>query len=104
MSPRIYKPDRPPVDIPDCSVFSFLFPKVDRFPGNAAAFIDPDTGLVLTRADLRSKSLELAHGLRYTLNTTFGGPKLVWGDTVLVFRCVTTYFQMNFGLTACHRD
>nr|AIZ77406.1 4-coumarate:CoA ligase [Inonotus obliquus] len=96
MSTRIYKSVHPKIDIPDCSVFSHLFPKVDKFPESTAAFIDSDTGLVLTRGDLRTKSLELAHGLRFTLNTNFGGPKLVRGDTVLVFSPNTVAYPIVF--------
>ncbi|KAL5527262.1 hypothetical protein ACEPAG_6053 [Sanghuangporus baumii] len=101
MSPKIYKSILPPVEIPDVSVYSYLFPRVDKYPENSPAFIDPDTGVTLTRGELRAKSRELAHGLRNTLHAKFGGPKLARGDVVLVFSPNTVAYPiLLFGAYA----
>lgn len=86
MAPKIYKSSLPTLNIPDVSVYSFLFPKEDKFPESAPAFVDPDTGVTLTRGALRTKTRELAHGLRDTLHAKLGGPRLERGDVVLVYR------------------
>nr|WBR81425.1 4-coumaroyl-CoA ligase [Sanghuangporus baumii] len=101
MSHKIYKSILPPVEIPDVSVYSYLFPKIDKYPESSPAFIDPDTGVTLTRGDLRAKTRELAYGLRNTLHTKFGGPKLARSDVVLVFSPNTVAYPiLLFGAYA----
>ncbi|KAL5530601.1 hypothetical protein ACEPAF_6859 [Sanghuangporus sanghuang] len=101
MSHKIYKSILPPVEIPDVSVYSYLFPKVDKYPESSPAFIDPDTQVTLTRGGLRAKTRELAHGLRNTLHAKFGGPKLARSDVVLIFSPNTVAYPiLLFGVFA----
>ena len=53
----------PDIEIPSCSLFDFLLPPATG-ELHKPAFIDAVTGTQLTYAQLRSKSLELANGLR----------------------------------------
>ncbi|KAI5124907.1 hypothetical protein M0805_007335 [Coniferiporia weirii] len=85
MAPTVYTSNIPPINVVECSVYTHLFPKVDPYSGDSPAFIDADTGVTLTRTDLRRTTRELAWSLRHALHARFGGPALVRGDTILVF-------------------
>ena len=90
MAPRIYTSRFPPTERPEQSVYSYVLPSAEDDPHLAKKpqFIDAATGLVLTRGELRTKTLEFAYGLRNVLHARYGGPRLGRGDTILVFRCV----------------
>lgn len=81
---KIYKSQFPSIDLVERSIYTHILPEADPYPLSTPAFIDAESGSIITRADLRRLSLELAWGLRNEL-VSFGGPKLVRGDTVLVF-------------------
>ncbi|TIB32824.1 hypothetical protein E3P84_02411 [Wallemia ichthyophaga] len=67
MSTGIIKSIHSDVDIPQCSLFDFLLPpSTDHL--HKIAFVEATTGIKLTYAQLRAKSLELAYGLRKFLN------------------------------------
>ena len=71
----------PTLPIPSQSVYTFLFSS-NRHPQSLAAFIDAPTGRTISRAELHSLTLSLAHGLRNVLpagKTLFG--RDVWNLT-----------------------
>lgn len=73
-----------PTPVPEVSLFTHLFPEVDPFPGETPAFIDADTGRVVTRQQLREQSMQLGWSMRNNL-VKLGGAPLKKGDVVMIF-------------------
>lgn len=81
----VYQSSFPPLKVPDESLFSHIFnTRFLDFPSSSSAYIDPISGLRLTRGDLRDLCLSFGHGLRYTF-WELGGIQLTRGDVVMVF-------------------
>lgn len=70
---RIYRSTDPNLDIPRCSIFSFIFS--GEFDLNNLALTDAATGQTFTRNDVKTSALQLAWSLRNPLS-------LKRGDTV----------------------
>ena len=83
----IYRSSTPDVEIPDESLFTFLFEgKVDReIPGTTPAFIDASTGRSITRSDFKTACLSLGWGLRNVFSRKLGGVEITRGDVVMIF-------------------
>jgi 4-coumarate--CoA ligase len=79
----MYTSHHPPLSLPEpSSIYSFLFPKDgDRFDPDSVAFIDATGAKPLTRRELKEATLELAWGVRNTLEARRG-------DVAMIFRFV----------------
>ncbi|KAA1470605.1 AMP binding protein [Dentipellis sp. KUC8613] len=74
--PSLYPPTTPPIT----SVFTHLLSSTfSAHPPSSPAFTDAASGTTLTRAALRGRALQFAHGLRHDTRLRFAR-----GDTVLV--------------------
>ncbi|KZV84252.1 AMP binding protein [Exidia glandulosa HHB12029] len=62
---KVYESTYPAVELPRCSIFSLVFPTLDRHHPDSPVFIDAPTGYVIRRADLRRLSLSLAYGVTH---------------------------------------
>lgn len=90
---RIYKSPDPPVEVPQQSLFTFLFPLKDEF-ASLPALVDAPTGHTVTRGQLQSDARQLAYGLRNGLSGTrahefmnvprFGTMLIFSGNSILV--------------------
>ncbi|KAF8070774.1 AMP binding protein [Lyophyllum atratum] len=87
MAPRIYTSPVPAVPIVATSVFTHLFAtpahdphSVGGFPASTPAFVDAESGTVLTRLQTKNLSLRLAYGLKHQPHITARR-----GDVALVF-------------------
>ncbi|KAJ7060932.1 AMP binding protein [Mycena amicta] len=86
--PRIYTSPADPVPIVNHSIFTHLLGSrpgsddVGKYPAKATAFIDAQTGTVVTRAQLKHLCLSFGHGLRVHPTTSAFVKR---GDTVLIF-------------------
>ncbi len=81
MPPTIYTSPSPTLHLASESLWTFIF-HTTRHYSNLPAFIDAATGRVLSRADLRTLSLEFAHGIRTRLPQD---SRLFRGDTAMIF-------------------
>ena len=86
MSFPVYKSSYPDVPLPTCSIFTYLLSSdskgnIGGLPGHLPAFIDAESGSILTRSTLHALSLSLAYGLTNGHTTT----TLKKGDTILLF-------------------
>jgi len=87
MAPRIYSSPVPSLPIPSSSIFTYLFfspphdpISVGGFPASTPAFVDAESGTVLTRAQTKHFALCLAYGLKHHPHI-----RARRGDVVLVF-------------------
>ncbi|KAF6760204.1 AMP binding protein [Ephemerocybe angulata] len=83
MAPKIYKSPFPDVPVHNRSVFTHLFSSTDpsrvgEWPASSLAYVDAPTGTTLTRAQVKSFSLQLARSLQTKLQARRG-------DTVLIY-------------------
>jgi len=87
--------------LPECSLFSFVFPTPDRHHKQSPLFIDAESGYVLKRKDGRDRALALAAGI---LKTARLGPErrpLHQNDTVLIISPNCLAYVVTFlGLQA----
>ncbi|KAI0301559.1 AMP binding protein [Multifurca ochricompacta] len=82
MSPSsIFTPSFPNLELVSESLWTFLFQTIQH-DQSLPAFIESETGRVLSRAELRSLSLEFAYGIRTRLPQ---GSRLFRGDTAMIF-------------------
>lgn len=92
---RIYRSKHQSVQIPECSLFTYLFKEQDKlvggWDGSIAAYVDAATGTTLTRKFIRDTALSLGHGLLH--NQRFPLKK---GDTVMVFSPNSVAFPVIF--------
>lgn len=83
---RIYTSPHPPVtNIPRQSLFTFLFPNNDPHPSSSPAFIDTQSGDVLTRGQLAHRARVLAYNLRLRLAPLYGALNVSRHATILFF-------------------
>ena len=83
----VYRSPIPDIDLPDESLFTFLFEgKVDReIPGSTPIFIDAPTGRSITRSEFKTACLSLGWGLTNIFPRELGGAEITRGDVVMVF-------------------
>ncbi|THH07289.1 hypothetical protein EW145_g3470 [Phellinidium pouzarii] len=81
---KLYTSEFPPLHIPNTSIYTHLYPEKDRHPESLPAYIDADSGGVLTRRDARCLTRDYAFGLRNELASR-GGTRLQRGNTVMIF-------------------
>ncbi|KAF7378232.1 4-coumarate--CoA ligase-like 7 [Mycena sanguinolenta] len=87
MAPRIYTSDLPALPIVSTSIFTRIFAArapgdIGGFPGSQSAFVDGQTGISLTRAELLNLALSFGYGLQHHPTLTAFTPR---GATVLIF-------------------
>lgn len=86
MPPRTYTSHWPSLPIVDESIFTHLLSSsadgssVGKFSASLPLFIDAPTGTTLTRGQVRTFALSLAHGLR-----TYPHDTLCRGNTILIY-------------------
>ena len=83
----IYRSSIPDIEIPDESLFTFLFEgKVNReVPGTTPAFIDASTGRSITRSEFKTACLSLGWGLTNVFSKKLGGAEITRGDVAMIF-------------------
>ena len=83
----IYRSPIPDIDLPDESLFTFLFEgKVDReIPGTIPLFIDGPTGRSITRSEFKTACLSLGWGLTNVFPKKLGGVEITRGEVVMIF-------------------
>ncbi|KAF9565569.1 AMP binding protein [Agrocybe pediades] len=86
MAPKIYTSPFPATNLPEQSVFTYLFSSsaatntVGGYDASAPAFIDAPTGTRISRAQLKQLSLTIGHGLRHHPNLS-----LKRRETILIY-------------------
>jgi hypothetical protein len=88
MAPKIYRSPYPNIPVPDRSVFTHLFHSgepnlVGGFPASSTAYVDAPTGTTLSRAQVKSFALQLAHSLRSAYQVRRGDVALVYSQNSL---------------------
>ncbi|KAH8833272.1 AMP binding protein [Flagelloscypha sp. PMI_526] len=84
--PKVYNSLSPDVEIPNCSIFTYLFNSSDGdqtiggHSGSLPGIIESESCITLTRSQLKQKSFSFAYGLKNHPKL-----KLKRGETVLIF-------------------
>ncbi|KZV84251.1 acetyl-CoA synthetase-like protein [Exidia glandulosa HHB12029] len=62
---KLYQSTYPAVELPRCSIFSLVFPRLDRHREDSPLYIDAPSGYVVRRGDFRRLALSFAYGVTH---------------------------------------